>query len=228
LWGVLAPSYPDSARLVAQEPVFRSLLRGQPFGGVCLNAGCGEGMFCSLLESLPGVTRIENIDIADPSPLTSYHTDPRNRFCRGSLTDLPYPDGIFDSCLCSEVIEHIPAHERAVAELARVLKPRALLLLSVPQTPAPWDPAHVRQGYTFAELRGLLEGEGFRVVARRNCFYALNRAIMHYWRRPLVRFGGGGCPYLPRGIVEFLARLDGRLSLGKPWDLAVLAVRQPE
>ncbi len=228
LWKVLAPGFPDTARLLAQEPVFRAILRDQRFGGVCLNAGCGEGLYSPLLESLPEVTQIENIDIADPSRLVSVHTDPRNRFLQGSLTNLPYPAHTFDSCLCSEVIEHIPDHERAVEELARVLKPGGLLLVSVPQTPAPWDPAHVRQGYTFEEFGALLEGEGFRIVARRDCFYAMTRAIMWYWRRPCLRFGDGRCPYLPRGVVQLLARLDSRVYLGKPWDLVVLAAREQE
>lgn len=57
-WTLFAPGYPDAARALAQEPVFRGLLRGRPFGGVCLNAGCGEGLYCPLLESLPGVSTL--------------------------------------------------------------------------------------------------------------------------------------------------------------------------
>src|SRR5262249_2010762 len=157
---ILAPGYPDTARLLAQGAAFRAILGGRQFGGVCLNAGYGEGLYSSLLESLPGVSRIENIDIAASSRVAILHPDSRNRFIRGSLTSLPYPDRTFDSCLCSEVIEHIPNHERAVQELARVLRPGGLLLASVPQTPAPYDPAHVRQGYTFAEFGSLLESRG--------------------------------------------------------------------
>jgi SAM-dependent methyltransferase len=226
LWKVLAPGYPDTARLLAQEPVFRAVLRDQQFGGVCLNAGCGEGLYSLLLESLPNVTQIENIDIASPSHLANVRTDSRNRFVQGSLTNLPYPSRTFNSCLCSEVIEHIPNHKRAVQELARVLKPGGLLLASVPQSPAPWDPAHVRQGYTFAEFEALLEGEGFRIIARRDCFYLMTRVVMWYWRRPWLRFGTGRCPYLPRGVVRLLALLDRPLSLGKPWDLVILAARK--
>ena len=49
--------------------MFRAILRHRRFGGVCLNAGCGEGLYSPLLESLPGVTQIQHIDIADPSRL---------------------------------------------------------------------------------------------------------------------------------------------------------------
>jgi SAM-dependent methyltransferase len=225
LWKIFAPGFPDTARRMAQGPAFRAILRDRRFGGVCLNAGCGEGLYSSLLESLPGVTCIENVDIATSSRVAALHPDPRNRFIQGSLTNLPYPDRTFDSCLCSEVIEHIPNHERAVEELARVLRPGGLLLTSVPQTPAPYDPAHVRQGFTFEEFGALLQSKGFRIIDRRDCLYASTRAIMWYWRRPWLTFGNKRCPYIPRGAVQLLARLDRSLPLGRPWDLIVLASR---
>ncbi len=36
---------------------------------------------------------------------------------------LPFEDNYFDLVICSEVLEHIDDHERAVSELTRVLKP---------------------------------------------------------------------------------------------------------
>ncbi len=225
LWGLVAPGYPDTARQVAQEPVFRDLLRSHPFTGACLNAGCGEGLYVPFLESFAGISQIENIDLTDPGPLRMRYSDPRNRFTAGSLTELPFPSATFDCCLCSEVIEHIEDHERAIAELARVLKPGGLLLASVPQIPAPWDPAHVRQGYRFDKFKDMLERARFQVLARRDCFFVLTRAIMTYWRRPWVRFGAAGCPYVPGWLIRSLARLDGKIGGGKPWDLAVLARR---
>jgi SAM-dependent methyltransferase len=40
----------------------------------------------------------------------------------GDLTGLPYPDGSFDVVFCTEVLEHIPALEKAVGEIKRVAK----------------------------------------------------------------------------------------------------------
>ena len=226
VWPLLAPGYPDTARLAAQGKVFRRLLRDRPFAGKCLNAGCGEGLFNPLLESFPGVTRIDNVDLTDPARVADRFPDPRHRFAQGSLTELPFPDAEFDCCLCTEVIEHVPEQAKAAAELARVVRPGGTLLASVPQTPAPWDPAHVVQGYTFDEFRGLLGGAGFDVVSRADCFYGLMRAVMWYWRKPLVRFGAERCPYLPRPAVAAAGHLDAVLPLGRPWDLVVLAVRR--
>jgi SAM-dependent methyltransferase len=46
---------------------------------------------------------------------------------------LPFTDGYFDAVICSEVMEHIPDHRRALDELVRVLKPGGRLALSVPR-----------------------------------------------------------------------------------------------
>ncbi|AOY57942.1 methyltransferase, type 11 [Desulfococcus multivorans] len=48
------------------------------------------------------------------------------------ITALPFADAAFDLVICSEVLEHIPAHRAAVTELVRVLKPGGDLVISVP------------------------------------------------------------------------------------------------
>jgi ubiquinone/menaquinone biosynthesis C-methylase UbiE len=50
------------------------------------------------------------------------------------LTDgdrLPYGNGEVDAIYCVSVLEHIPAFEKTIAEMARVLKPQGLLLLTI-------------------------------------------------------------------------------------------------
>lgn len=222
----LRPAYPDAGRLIAQEPVLRALAAGRPFAGHVLNAGCGEGSYCPLLESLPGITRIDNVDVDFAPGFLAVHSDPRNHVQAGSVTALPYADASFDAVLCTEVIEHILDHARAVAELARVLKPGGVLIASVPQTPAPFDPNHVRQGYSLDEFRALLTGAGFVVEEHRSCCHALLRFVMRYWRAPLVRFGVNHTPYLPQFLLSALARLDRALRIGEPWDLVILASRK--
>ncbi len=49
------------------------------------------------------------------------------------ITALPYANGCFDHVICSEVMEHVPNHEAAAAELNRVLKPGGNLVISVPR-----------------------------------------------------------------------------------------------
>jgi SAM-dependent methyltransferase len=49
------------------------------------------------------------------------------------VTRLPFADNSFDIVICSEVLEHIPDHARAMRELTRILKPGKILAVSVPR-----------------------------------------------------------------------------------------------
>lgn len=58
---------------------------------------------------------------------------------KGNALDLPYDDGTFDRVIASEILEHVPEDDRAIAELVRVLKPGGLLAITVPR----WLPERV-------------------------------------------------------------------------------------
>jgi SAM-dependent methyltransferase len=93
----------------------------------------------------------------------------------GDATRLPFPDNTFDHVIAAEVLEHIPADEAAMGELARVLKPGGTIAVTVPawlaervcwaltdEYHAPFVPGgHVRI-YSEPELRSKLRGAGLR------------------------------------------------------------------
>jgi ubiquinone/menaquinone biosynthesis C-methylase UbiE len=49
------------------------------------------------------------------------------------ISHLPFRDNSFDVVICSEVLEHIADHRRAVQESIRVLKPGCQLVVSIPR-----------------------------------------------------------------------------------------------
>lgn len=51
---------------------------------------------------------------------------------------LPFADASFDRVICSEVLEHIPDHRKALSEIARILKPDGMLGVSVPRAFPEW------------------------------------------------------------------------------------------
>ncbi len=55
---------------------------------------------------------------------------------------LPFRDHFFEVVICSEVLEHIPDHQRAMREIVRVLKPGGTLVVSVPR----WFPEKICWG----------------------------------------------------------------------------------
>ncbi|MEE2566980.1 class I SAM-dependent methyltransferase [Hyphobacterium marinum] len=46
---------------------------------------------------------------------------------------LPFTDGSFDAVICSEVLEHVPDPQAALAEIVRVTRPGGQVALSVPR-----------------------------------------------------------------------------------------------
>jgi len=91
----------------------------------------------------------------------------------GDALALPYPDDSFDCVIASEILEHIPDDQTAIAELARVLVPGGRLAVTVPR----WlpericwllsDEYHANEGghiriYRADELRAKLTSAGLR------------------------------------------------------------------
>jgi SAM-dependent methyltransferase len=52
---------------------------------------------------------------------------------QGDALHLPFPDGTFDHVIASEVLEHIPSDEHAIAEIHRVLRPHGRAAVTVPR-----------------------------------------------------------------------------------------------
>jgi SAM-dependent methyltransferase len=95
----------------------------------------------------------------------------------GDALALPYDDGWFDCVVASEILEHVPEDEKAIAELVRVLAPGGTLGVSVPR----WlpericwalsDEYHANEGghvriYRAHELVGKLERAGVVLTHR--------------------------------------------------------------
>ena len=54
------------------------------------------------------------------------------RTASGDATSMPFPDGCFDFVIAAEVMEHIPADQAAMREVARVLRPGGIAAVTVP------------------------------------------------------------------------------------------------
>ena len=125
----------------------------------------------------------------------------------GDATQLPFADGVFDRVIAAEVLEHIPADETAIAELARVLRPGGTMAITVPawlaervcwaltdEYHAPFVPGgHVRI-YSEPELRSKLRAAGLKPGAAHHAhalhspYWWLKCAVgVHDDEHPLVR-----------------------------------------
>jgi len=101
------------------------LVRRYGAGKDVFEAGCGTGL---LLREAAGVARSAvGLDLS-----RGMLAPARARgltVVQGSLTDVPLPSSSFDLVYSMKVLAHVPAIERAVAELARLVRPGGHLLL---------------------------------------------------------------------------------------------------
>ncbi len=85
----------------------------------------------------------------------------------GLVTALPLADASFDVVSALDIVEHVADDQAALAELSRVAKPGAVLLLSVPLHQAAWtgfdDAVGHHRRYDPAPLLALLHAHGFTV-----------------------------------------------------------------
>jgi SAM-dependent methyltransferase len=81
------------------------------------------------------------------------------------ITNLPFAEETFASATSAETLEHIPGHQTAVAELARVLTRGGWLVGTVPAGPQQWSDwddwaGHLRR-YSADQMRAILDRSGF-------------------------------------------------------------------
>jgi SAM-dependent methyltransferase len=112
-------------------------------GHLLLDLGCGAGRHT--FEALQRGKRVVAADL-DDSALKDVHQVAAAMFPAPSLLcvtsdalRLPFADATFDHIVVSEVLEHIPPDEVAMAEIERVLKPGGTLAVSVPR----WWPERI-------------------------------------------------------------------------------------
>jgi ubiquinone/menaquinone biosynthesis C-methylase UbiE len=101
------------------------------FPAPMLDFGCGDGIFTEAVFGRQA--GIYGCDIATgelPSARDSGVYRQGVQFADGHA--LPYRDNTFGSCYSNSVIEHIPDPHNVLPELARVLRPGGLLVLTVP------------------------------------------------------------------------------------------------
>jgi SAM-dependent methyltransferase len=113
---------------------------------------------------------------------------------KGDALDLPFADGTFDCVIASEILEHVPQDDKAIAELVRVLKPGGALAITVPRwlpERVCWalsDEYHANEGghiriYRADQLRGKVLAHGLRFTHTHHA-HALHSPF--WWLKCLV------------------------------------------
>ena len=170
----------SEAGLRRRVQLFASLLPALrlPEGGRALDLGCGGGTYVRMLAGLGH--RAVGLDYSLPSLRRAMAADPgaKARYAGGEAYALPVCADAFDLVLCIGVLQALAEPARAVAEMARVLRPGGVAVVEAlngrgvtglareAARRARRQPRRVR---TFAprEVRRWLHGHGLRVETAR-------------------------------------------------------------
>ncbi len=169
-----------------------------------LDIGCGSGRHTCAASAFDNVTVLGadiNFDnVVKASERLDFHKTMGETgsgfsgLAVSNIQHLPFEDNFFDLIICSEVLEHIPAHDTAALEIIRTLKPGGNLVVSVPRyfpERICWavsddyrsaSDGHIRI-YKKKELTALLEKAGVRQWA---AHYAHSLHTPYWWLKCLV------------------------------------------
>jgi SAM-dependent methyltransferase len=87
---------------------------------------------------------------------------------------MPFADGEFDRVVASEVLEHIPDDETAIAELVRVLRPGGTIAVTVPR----WLPEKIC--WALSDAYHEVEGGHVRIYTGHELVAKLTAAGLEY------------------------------------------------
>ena len=101
--------------------------------GRALDVGCGTGSLLGVLAEA-GFDRIEGVDASDvyaAAAVARFADDGRVAVRQGDAEALPFPDAGFDAALSQLVLQFVTDPEKAIREMARVVRPGGVVAAAV-------------------------------------------------------------------------------------------------
>lgn len=130
LWG----DYHQHRHEMRYDLVADAVRRHLPVGGAVLDVGCGSALVADRIADVDatyvGVDFGGHHSAYAAKRLADAGYRLRSTIARCDGETLPFPDACFDVVVMSEVIEHLMRPERAVWEVARVLKPGGVFVMT--------------------------------------------------------------------------------------------------
>ncbi len=182
--------------------------------GTAVDIGCASGAACRVLAEHGW--RATGIDLSpDAVSLARAHG---TEAYEGDARYLPLPPSEYDLALALDVLEHIEDDARAAAEIARVLRPGGVALVSVPCDMTLWSAHDVAVGrvrrYTRRALTELVEGAGLVLEGLWSRGVLLRPLLRRFRHRTARREDLAPLHPLANEALRLSAALERRLPLG--------------
>lgn len=117
-----------------------------------IELGCGEGFSTERLrQALPAHAFLQASEYVSSLVPKAQVRNPKVPITQESVYELQHADNSFDVVFLLEVLEHLDYPDKALAEIARVLKPDGYLILGVPREPL-WCMLNMARGKYLAHF----------------------------------------------------------------------------
>jgi SAM-dependent methyltransferase len=165
-------------------------------GELVLDAGAGEGQYRAWFTR----QRYVGVDLGVGDAKWNY----QGLDCVADLLRLPFGEGVFDAFVSVVTLEHVTEPGTVIAEMARVAKPGARLLLVVPHAWEVHQHPHDYWRFTKYGVERLLRENGWaaeRLEPGGGYFRLLSRLLMN------------GLQFMPRWLMPFAAAVIAPVAL---------------
>ena len=102
-------------------------------GNKYLDAGCGTGL---VLRNLPEGSI--GLDINPRAIAKAKENAPKAALVVADIEQIPFPDNMFTTVVCTEVLDRLPDPQKAIKEILRVLRPGGVLIGTLPRQNPMW------------------------------------------------------------------------------------------
>lgn len=111
-----------------------------------IEIGCGEGFSTQRLrEFLPNNVKLQASEFVKDLVPKAQKRNPQVKVFQESIYETKHADNTFDLIFLLEVLEHLDYPDKALEELARIIKPDGYLVLGVPREPI-WCGLNIARG----------------------------------------------------------------------------------
>jgi SAM-dependent methyltransferase len=111
----------------------------QPPAAVIADLGCSTGFLLEDLRRVWPDGRLIGVDLISAGLRKAHRHVPSARLLAADACALPIGDASVDAVVSANLLEHIPDDRRALAEIARVLRPGGCAAIAVPAGPSTYD-----------------------------------------------------------------------------------------
>src|ERR1700727_1968292 len=129
-----------------------------------LDVGCSTGHLLEDLHREAPAAQLIGVDLVANGLGKAHLSVPQARLLQADACALPLVDASVDAVVSANLLEHVPDDVRALAEIARVLRPRGRAVIVIPWGPRNYDYydrfLHHERRYAAGELARKARGGG--------------------------------------------------------------------